>query len=131
MVTADDIIIRTVGLTKRYPAPNGRREVIPAVDRLDLEVGRGEFFGLLGPNGAGKSTTIGMLTTRVIPTEGKAYIAGIDVVADPATAKRYIGVVAQTNTLDRQLSVVENLEFHGRYFGMSRKQASVRSAELL
>jgi ABC-2 type transport system ATP-binding protein len=120
--------IKVEGLRKVF-ASAGRE--IRAVDGIDLEVTNGEFFGLLGPNGAGKSTTIGMLTTRVVPTEGKAYIAGIDVVADPATAKRYIGVVAQTNTLDRQLSVVENLEFHGRYFGMSRKQASVRSAELL
>jgi ABC-2 type transport system ATP-binding protein len=104
---------------------------IRAVDGIDLEVGKGEFFGLLGPNGAGKSTTIGMLTTRVIPTEGKAYVAGIDVTEDPATAKRFIGVVPQTNTLDRQLSVLENLEFHGRYFGMTRKQASARSAQLL
>lgn len=117
---------------------NGLRKVfrsagqeIRAVDGIDLEVTNGEFFGLLGPNGAGKSTTIGMLTTRVIPTEGEAYIAGIDVVADPATAKRYIGVVPQTNTLDRQLSVTENLEFHGRYFGMSKRDAAKRSAALL
>jgi ABC-2 type transport system ATP-binding protein len=120
--------IKVVGLTKVF-ASAGKE--IRAVDGIDLAVEKGEFFGLLGPNGAGKSTTIGMLTTRVIPTEGEAYIAGVDVVADPATAKRYIGVVPQTNTLDRQLSVMENLEFHGRYFGMTRKQASVRAAELL
>ena len=120
--------IRTVALHKTYRS--GGREV-RAVDGVDLEVPQGEFFGLLGPNGAGKSTTIGMLTTRVIPTSGQAFIAGVDVVADPATAKRFIGVVPQTNTLDRQLSVHENLEFHGRYFGMSRRDASVRSGELL
>ncbi len=120
--------IKVERLRKVY-ASAGRE--IRAVDGIDLEVAQGEFFGLLGPNGAGKSTIIGMLTTRVLPTEGRAYVAGIDVVADPATAKRHIGVVPQTNTLDRQLSVVENLEFHGRYFGMSRKQAAARSAELL
>jgi ABC-2 type transport system ATP-binding protein len=120
--------IKVVNLRKVY-ASAGKE--IRAVDGIDLEVGKGEFFGLLGPNGAGKSTTIGMLTTRVIPTEGQAFIAGIDVVADPATAKRYIGVVPQTNTLDRQLSVAENLEFHGRYFGLTRKQAAARAVALL
>jgi len=117
---------------------NGLRKVfssagkeVRAVDGIDLEVSKGEFFGLLGPNGAGKSTTIGMLTTRVIPTEGEAFIAGIDVVADPAAAKRYIGVVPQTNTLDRQLSVSENLEFHGRYFGMAKREAAARAEGLL
>ena len=120
--------IRTVGLRKIYPSA-GRE--IRAVDGIDLELHNGEFFGLLGPNGAGKSTTIGMLTTRVIPTAGQAFIAGIDVVRDPARAKRYIGVVPQTNTLDRSLTVLENLEFHGRYFGMRRHEASARAAELL
>jgi daunorubicin resistance ABC transporter ATP-binding subunit len=120
--------IRVVNLRKVFTSAG---KEVRAVDGIDLEVANGEFFGLLGPNGAGKSTTIGMLTTRVIPTEGEAYVAGIDVIADPATAKRYIGVVPQTNTLDRQLSVVENLEFHGRYFGMSRRDASARAVELL
>src|SRR3954447_4665093 len=131
MATADDTIIRTVGLTKRYPAPNGRREVIPAVDRLDLEVGRGEIFGLLGPNGAGKTTTIGMLTTRVTPSEGEAWVGGIDVRAEPARTKQLIGVVTQTNTLDRSLNVYENLYFHGRYFGMPTKEAKSEARRLL
>ncbi|MEA2842948.1 MAG: type transport system ATP-binding protein [Actinomycetota bacterium] len=78
----------------------------------------GEIFGLLGPNGAGKPTTVGMLTTRVIPTSGRATVAGVDVVAEPARAKQSIGVVSQSNTLDRSLDVWENLYFHGRYFGM-------------
>src|ERR1700712_5447881 len=82
-----------------------------AVDSLDLEVGRGEIFGLLGPNGAGKSTTIGMLTTRIVPTSGTAMVAGIDVIAHPAATKQHIGVVTQTNTLDRALTVRENLVF--------------------
>ncbi|HEX8003917.1 MAG TPA: ATP-binding cassette domain-containing protein [Mycobacteriales bacterium] len=120
--------IKVNGLRKVFHSA-GRE--IRAVDGIDLEVSKGEFFGLLGPNGAGKSTTIGMLTTRVVPTEGEAFIAGVDVVADPATAKRYIGVVPQTNTLDRQLSVFENLEFHGRYFGMSRRDAGARAESLL
>src|SRR5437667_12266414 len=102
-----DEVIHTEGLTKVYPGG------LVAVDHLDLSVKRGEIFGLLGPNGAGKTTTAGMLTTRVIPTSGGAYVAGIDVVAHPAVAKQVIGVVPQTNTLDRSLNVYENLYFHG------------------
>ena len=120
--------IRTVGLSKVY---RSGRETIHAVDGLDLEIGRGEFFGLLGPNGAGKSTTIGMLTTTVVPTSGGAFIEGIDVARHPAAAKRLLGVVSQTNTLDRQLTVWENLYYHGRFFGVSRTEARRRSDELL
>ncbi|KWW99362.1 ABC transporter related protein [Carbonactinospora thermoautotrophica] len=92
---------------------------------------QGEFFGLLGPNGAGKSTTIGMLTTRVIPAGGQAFVYGIDVRAHPVEVKRHIGVVSQHNTLDRRLDVAENLEFRGRYFGMSAREARRRAGELL
>jgi len=114
---ASEEVIHTDDLTKVYPGG------LKAVDSLNLSVSRGEIFGLLGPNGAGKTTTAGMLTTRVIPTSGQAIVGGIDVVAHPATAKQVIGVVPQTNTLDRSLSVWENLYFHGRYFGMSAKAA--------
>jgi ABC-2 type transport system ATP-binding protein len=113
-----DEVIRCEQLTKRYPEGN-----ILAVDRLDLGVHRGEIFGLLGPNGAGKTTTVGMLTTLVIPTSGKAIVAGIDVVAQPALVKQVIGVVAQTNNLDRALTVWENLYYHGRFFGMSARES--------
>jgi len=114
---AVDEVIRTEELTKVYPG--GTR----AVDGLDLSVRRGEIFGLLGPNGAGKTTTAGMLTTMVVPTSGRAYVGGIDVVQRPVAAKQVIGVVPQTNTLDRSLSVWENLYFHGRFFGMNARTA--------
>ncbi len=127
MTTGTTPTIRTRALRKVFP---GRPDVV-AVDGIDLEVAAGEFFGLLGPNGAGKSTTIGMLTTRVDPTSGTAEITGIDVRRRPADAKRRLGVVSQTNTLDRSLTVAENLEFHGRYFGMRKAEARARSAELL
>jgi ABC-2 type transport system ATP-binding protein len=120
-----DEVIRTDQLTKVYPGD------ILAVDHLDLSVKRGEIFGLLGPNGAGKTTTAGMLTTRVIPTSGGAYVAGIDVVAHPAVAKQVIGVVPQTNTLDRALNVFENLYFHGRLFGMNAKSARAAANDML
>ena len=118
-------MITTEALTKVYGGQ------VTAVDGLDLEVAQGEIFGLLGPNGAGKTTTIGMLTTMVVPTSGRASIGGVDVIAHPAMAKQFIGVVPQTNTLDRSLSVEENLVFHGRYFGLSRSVARQRAREAL
>jgi ABC-2 type transport system ATP-binding protein len=121
----DDVVIRTEELTKVYPGD------ILAVDHLDLEVHAGEIFGLLGPNGAGKTTTAGMLTTRVIPTGGRALVGGVDVVEHPTAAKQLIGVVPQTNTLDRSLDVYENLYFHGRFFGMSAKSAKAEANRLL
>jgi ABC-2 type transport system ATP-binding protein len=123
---ADDEVIRTVGLTKVYPGAE-----VAAVDGLDLSVRGGEIFGLLGPNGAGKTTTAGMLTTRVIPTSGSAYVGAIDVVAQPALAKQLIGIVSQQNTLDRQLTVWENLYFHGRLFGIPAAQSRRTADELL
>src|SRR5438552_2589746 len=125
-VAASAGVIRTAGLTKVYPGTDFK-----AVDALDLSVAHGEIFGLLGPNGAGKTTTVGMLTTRVLPTSGKAYVGGVDVVAHPALAKQVIGVVPQQNTLDRALSVWENLYFHGRFFGMSAKDSRIAADELL
>ena len=119
-------IIRTEGLTKVYAGSDLR-----AVDGLDLTVEPGEIFGLLGPNGAGKTTTAGMLTTRVIPTAGRAFVGGIDVVAHPALAKQIIGIVSQQNTLDRQLNVWENLYFHGRLFGISARESRRTATELL
>ncbi len=116
-------VVETIELTKRYP---GAAE--NAVDALNLGVGAGELFGLLGPNGAGKTTTTSILTTRVRPTSGQALINGVDVLASPAATKRAIGVVPQSNTLDRSLSVFENLYFHGRYFGMDAKTARFEAA---
>ncbi len=118
-------VIRTKGLAKTYSTG------VVAVDGLDLEVYAGEIFGLLGPNGAGKTTTVGMLTTRVLPTSGSAHIGDVDVIAHPTAAKRVIGVVSQTNTLDRSLTVWENLFHHGRYFGMPAKASRARADDLL
>ncbi len=119
-------VIRTVELTKVYEGTD-----FAAVDRLDLSVHGGEIFGLLGPNGAGKTTTAGMLTTRVVPTSGSAYVGAIDVVAHPALAKQLLGTVSQTNTLDRQLTVWENLYYHGRLFGISAARSRSTADELL
>jgi len=128
MTDAAGLAIRTEDLRKTYKSSRGD---VPAVRGIDLSVGSGQFFGLLGPNGAGKSTTIGMLTTLVLPTGGRAWVAGLDVVADPVGVKRRIGVVTQNNTLDMQLTVAENLEFRSRFFGLSLREASRRAAQLL
>jgi len=119
-------VIHTENLTKVYPGTD-----FTAVDKLNLDVRAGEIFGLLGPNGAGKTTTAGMLTTRVVPTSGRAFIAGVDVAAHPALAKQLSGIVSQQNTLDRQLTVWENLYFHGRLFGMGAKASRQVATDLL
>src|SRR6204780_4283285 len=123
---ATDAVIHTEDLTKVYPGAD-----FAAVDHLNLDVRTGEIFGLLGPNGAGKTTTAGMLTTRVVPTSGRAFLGGIDVAAQPALAKQLSGIVSQQNTLDRQLTVWENLYFHGRLFGIGAKESRERADELL
>jgi ABC-2 type transport system ATP-binding protein len=121
------LIVEIQGLSKVY---EGKQRVV-AVDGIDLTVEQGEIFGLLGPNGAGKTTTIGICTTRTLPTGGVVRIAGIDVVKQPAHARQFIGVVPQYNTLDRSLTIYENLYFHCRYFGFSHAESKARSNELL
>ncbi len=123
---ATDEVIRTSALRKVYPGAE-----VAAVDGLDLRVRAGEIFGLLGPNGAGKTTTAGMLTTRVLPSSGSAFVGAVDVVAQPALAKQLIGIVSQQNTLDRQLNVWENLYFHGRLFGIGASDSRRIADELL
>ena len=119
-------VIHTQDLTKVYPGTD-----FAAVDHLNLDVQAGEIFGLLGPNGAGKTTTAGMLTTRVVPTSGRAFIGGVDVAAHPALAKQLTGIVSQQNTLDRQLTVWENLYFHGRLFGIKASESKQIATDLL
>ena len=121
------LIVEIEALSKVYES----KLRVVALDGIDLELKQGEIFGLLGPNGAGKTTTISIATTRALPTSGTVRIDGIDVVRHPAHARRLIGVVPQFNTLDRSLTVYENVYFHCRYFGFSHAQAKARSLELL
>ncbi len=125
---ANTPIVALRGLRKLY---NGKGGEVKAVDGIDLNVREGEIYGLLGPNGAGKTTTISIATTRVIPTSGSVHIAGVDVVKEPAHARRFIGVVPQYNTLDRACTVEENIQFHCLYFGMSRSEGRARTVQLL
>ena len=104
---------------------------IPALDGLSLEVQPGEIFGLLGPNGAGKSTTVGVLTTRVRPTSGTAWIGDHDVWKEPTKVKHLIGVVPQRPNLDFSLTAREILVFHGAYFGIASKVRNERADGLL
>jgi ABC-2 type transport system ATP-binding protein len=102
-----------------------------ALESLDLDIAAGEFFGLLGPNGAGKTTAIGILTTRILPTSGTAFVAGCDVVADSVRVRQTIGVVPQRPNADLSLDVLENLQFHAAYFGIATEIATKRAYELL
>ncbi len=104
---------------------------IPALDGLSLEVAPSEIFCLLGPNGAGKSTTVGVLTTRVRPTSGQAWIGEHEVWKDQVAVKLLIGVVPQRPNLDFSLTAREILTFHGAYFGLSSKARNERASSLL
>ena len=118
------------GFAARRKKDQPAREIV-ALDGLSLDVRAGEIFGLLGPNGAGKSTTVGILTTRVRPTNGQAWIGDYDVWAQQVEVKRLIGVVAQRPNLDFSLTAREILLFHGAYFGIDSRTRSARASERL
>jgi ABC-2 type transport system ATP-binding protein len=103
----------------------------PAVDRLNLIVRRGEFFGFLGPNGAGKSTTIKMLVGLLRPTSGAAFVAGVDVWREPLRAKAVIGVLPETLNLYERLSGRETVELAGRLYDLPRAEVRRRADSLL
>jgi ABC-2 type transport system ATP-binding protein len=111
---------------KKQPKPE-----IVALDGLTLDIAPGEVFGLLGPNGAGKSTTVGILTTRVRPSGGVAWIGEHDVWKEQVAVKRLIGVVAQRPNLDFSLTAREILLFHGAYFGLDSETRAARAESLL
>jgi ABC-2 type transport system ATP-binding protein len=102
-----------------------------AVDRMDLTVEGGQFFGFLGPNGAGKSTTIRMLTGLLAPTSGRVRLLGMDLERHPVEVKRQIGVVPEGMALFERLRGAEYLNFVGRMYGLDSATAAQRTAELL
>jgi ABC-2 type transport system ATP-binding protein len=104
---------------------------LTAVDRLDLVVARGAFFGLLGSNGAGKSTTIKMLTTLLPPTAGRASVVGFDVVREARQVRRRIGYVPQMVSADAGLTGRENLMLSAKLYGVPRAERAARAAEAL
>jgi ABC-2 type transport system ATP-binding protein len=117
-------VIVTENLTKRYGD-------VRAVEDLNLKVHSGEIFGFLGPNGAGKTTTIRVLTTLTKPTSGRAWVSGFDVVKEPDKVKEVIGVVQQHVSLDRDLTVRENMEFRARLHHLGSSERRQRIDELL
>src|SRR5215469_8170594 len=104
---------------------------IVALDGISLDISPSEIFCLLGPNGAGKSTSVGILTTRVRPTSGQAFIGEHEVWQNQVAVKRLIGVVAQRPNLDFSLTAREILAFHGAYFGLSSQERAKRAEALL
>lgn len=106
------IAIKTINLTRKF-------NNFTAVDELNLEIREGEIFGLLGPNGAGKTTTISMLSTILKPTSGEGIVWGHDIINDTDLVRNSIGIVFQDPTLDDELTGRENLDFHGRLYGMN------------
>jgi lipooligosaccharide transport system ATP-binding protein len=123
-VAEPDILIRARGLTKVFGTAT-------AVDGIDFDVRRGEFFGFLGPNGAGKSSTMRMIGCVSPPTSGELTVFGLDPVRDGPTIRARLGVVPQEDTLDVDLTVRENLLIYGRYFGLKRDVIDERIAWLL
>ncbi len=117
-------MIQISALTKEY---SGRR----VVNGLDLHVERGELFGFLGPNGAGKTTTIRIMTTLTKPTSGRVLINGIDVSREPSRVKAEFGVVQQHMSMNRDLTIEENLELHARLHHIPRSERRARISELL
>jgi lipooligosaccharide transport system ATP-binding protein len=119
-----DTLIQARGLVKRFGA-------FTAVDGIDVEVRQGEAFGFLGPNGAGKSSTMRMIGCVSPPTAGELRILGLDPLRDGPAIRARLGVCPQQDNLDPELSVRENLTTYARYFGIPRRVARERAAELL
>jgi ABC-2 type transport system ATP-binding protein len=122
--SADGPAIQTMELTRVFGQ-------LTAVDRININVRRGQIFGLLGPNGAGKSTTIKMLTTLLDSTSGSATVAGFDVVAEPAQVRRRIGYVPQMLSADGALTGRENLALSAKLHRMPKSERSARIDEAL
>ncbi|MCJ7607834.1 MAG: ATP-binding cassette domain-containing protein, partial [Thermoplasmata archaeon] len=104
---------------------------VKAVDKVSFTVEEGEIFSFLGPNGAGKSTTINVLTTQLPCQNGTAHVCGFDVRTNRQSVKRSIGIVFQDEVLDRDMTVRETLEFHGRIYSMPRAERLGREKELI
>jgi ABC-2 type transport system ATP-binding protein len=126
--------LEVTGLTKRYDGTHAgwRRPGaggFTAVQRLDLVVPDGAFFGLLGPNGAGKTTLISAICNLIRVTEGSIRIFGRDHAEHEA--RRLVGLAEQDVNLDRFLDVEETLLYHGGYYGMSRRDARRRAGEMM
>lgn len=117
-------IVEVEKLTKRFGD-------FTAVDEVSFEIEEGKIFGFLGPNGAGKTTTLNMLATLLPITSGSAKINGYDVQRQRPEVRKSIGMVFQDPTLDDELTAYENMDFHGRMYGMPKKEREEKIEELL
>jgi lipooligosaccharide transport system ATP-binding protein len=122
--TRPDALIHARGLTKRFGS-------LVAVDAVDFDVDRGEAFGFLGPNGAGKTSTMRMIGCVSSPSGGVLRVLGMDPIHDGPRIRARLGVVPQSDTLDTELHVDENLFTYARYFGLPRDTARRRAEQLL
>src|SRR5205814_555001 len=122
--TATDALIHARGLTKRFAN-------LTAVDAIDFDVERGEAFGFLGPNGAGKTSTMRMIGCVSSVSGGTLRVLGMDPLRDGLRIRARLGVVPQSDTLDTELLVDENLFTYARYFGIARNEARRRAEQLL
>src|SRR6267154_4013022 len=133
--SAPPVAAGTGGFSFGAPKPKTKgkqpKPEIIALDGISLDILPGEIFCLLGPNGAGKSTTVGVLTTRVRPTSGQAWIGDYEVWKNQVAVKVLIGVVPQRPNLDFSLTAREILIFHGAYFGLGSKERNSRADSLL
>jgi lipooligosaccharide transport system ATP-binding protein len=123
-MTTAQTLIHAAALVKRFGS-------FTAVDGIDLDVERGEFFGILGPNGAGKSSTMRMIGCVSPPTTGTLRVLGMDPVRQGHRIRARLGVCPQADSLDSELTVRENITTYARYFGLSRREARTRAMELL
>jgi ABC-2 type transport system ATP-binding protein len=120
--------VEAEGLVKIY---RSRKSEVRALDGVDLEVREGTVLGLLGPNGAGKTTTVRILATLLKPNAGTARVAGFDVLREPQSVRKAIGLSGQYAAVDENLTGRENLWMFGRLYHLSRPEARVRADELL
>ena len=124
-------VVEVRDLALAYPPSRGKPEGRKALQGVTFDVPRGEIFGLLGPNGGGKTTLFRILSTLLVPTAGTARIFGLDVTTQPTDVRKKIGVVFQAPSLDKKLTVLENLRHQGHLYGMHGRALVERSQEML
>jgi len=122
--------VQASNLVYEYPA-RGKVEARRALDGVSFDVRRGEVFALLGPNGGGKTTLFKILSTAFTPTQGTAAIFGFDIQKQADEVRQRIGVVFQNPSLDKKLTVLENLRYHGQLYGLRGRELNTRVSEMM
>jgi len=119
-----DYVISCKNLTKRFGS-------LIAVNNISMDIPKGSIYGFLGPNGSGKSTTIRMLCGLITPTSGEGEVLGYSIITDAEKIKHKIGYMSQKFSLYEELTVLENLDFYAGIYGVPKKEAEIRKAELI